>query len=182
MESMTDLTFRPATFEDAEALTDLVNSAYRGDSSRAGWTTEADLITGPRIDAAGLRGLIAAEGSLILLCLQGGSLIGSVHLKRLDDRTAYLGLFVVQPTLQGGGVGKRFLAEAEATARRLWGSARMTLSVITLRPELVAYYERRGYRRTGRVHPFPSEAGASRPVVEDLLLETLEKDLRAPGT
>ncbi len=182
MEPMTDLSFRPATTDDTEALVALVNSAYRGDASRAGWTTEADLVTGARIDGAELLRLLGAEASMILLCLQGEDIIGSVHLKRLDARTAYLGLFVVQPTLQGGGVGKRFLAEAEATARRLWGSARMTLSVITLRPELVAYYERRGYRRTGQVHPFPSEAGASRPVVEDLRLETLEKDWGTPGT
>ena len=182
MEPMTDLSFRPATADDSEALVALVNSAYRGDASRAGWTTEADLITGARIDGAELRRLMAAEASMILLCLQGEDIIGSVHLKRLDPSSAYLGLFVVQPTLQGGGVGRRFLAEAEATAQRAWGSARMTMSVITLRPELIAYYERRGYRRTGELHPFPSEAGASRPVVADLQLETLAKDLGTPGT
>ncbi|MBK8726371.1 MAG: GNAT family N-acetyltransferase [Holophagaceae bacterium] len=177
MVAMTDLAFRPATLDDIEALVALVNSAYRGDASRAGWTTEADLITGPRIDGDGLRELINAPGSLLLLCLQGGAIIGSVHLKRLEAHSAYLGLFVVQPTLQGSGIGRRFLAEAEATVQQAWGSRRMTMSVITIRPELVAYYERRGYRRTGELHPFPTEAGASRPVVEDLQLETLAKDL-----
>ncbi|MFN8010990.1 MAG: GNAT family N-acetyltransferase [Holophagaceae bacterium] len=177
---MDDLSFRPAIPADAPALEALVNSAYRGDASRAGWTTEADLVTGARIDAPELVRLMEADGSLILLCLDGGAIIGSVHLKRLDDATAYLGLFVVKPALQGGGIGKRFLAEAEATVRRLWGSARMTMSVITVRPELVAYYERRGYRRTDILHPFPAESGASRPAVEGLLLETLEKDLQIP--
>lgn len=174
---MPDLSFRPATDADAPRLETLVNSAYRGDASRAGWTTEADLVTGARIDAAELQRLMAEEGSMILLCVQDGEMVGSVHLKRLDARTAYLGLFVVKPTLQGGGLGKRFLAEAEATVCRAWGSSRMVMSVITVRPELVAYYERRGYRRTGELKPFPAEAGASRPAVEGLMLETLEKAL-----
>ena len=172
-----DLTFRPATPDDAGVLADLVNSAYRGDSSRAGWTTEADLITGARIDAIELRRLVAAEGSMILLCIQSGEIIGSMHLQQLEGGKAYLGLFVVKPNLQGGGIGRRFLAEAEATARRTWGTTRMTMTVITVRPELIAYYERRGYRRTGELKPFPKEAGESRPVVENLQLEVLEKKL-----
>jgi ribosomal protein S18 acetylase RimI-like enzyme len=172
-----DLAFRPATAADAEAVEALVNAAYRGDSSRAGWTTETDLVTGRRIDAAELCGLMAAEGSMILLCLQDGGIIGTVHLQRLDARRAYLGLFTVKPGLQGAGFGRRFLAEAEAAARRAWGSARMTMNVITIRPELIAYYERRGYRRTGELQPFPADAGESRPLVADLMLETLQKDL-----
>jgi hypothetical protein len=109
---MNDLGFRPATPADAPALEALVNSAYRGDASCAGWTTEADLVTGARIGAGELVRLMEADGSLILLCLDGDAIIGSVHLKRLDDTTAYLGLFVVKPTLQGGG------ASASATSRR----------------------------------------------------------------
>jgi len=173
------LTFRQGTASDAEAIAALVNAAYRGDSSRAGWTTEADLVTGRRIDATELCALMAAEGSMILLCLQDEAIIGTVQLKRLDPGTAYLGLFTVKPGLQGEGIGRRFLAEAETTARRAWGSACMVMSVITVRPELIAYYERRGYRRTGALQPFPAEAGESRPLVADLMLETLEKDLRA---
>jgi ribosomal protein S18 acetylase RimI-like enzyme len=172
------LTFRPGTADDAETLAALVNAAYRGDSSRAGWTTEADLVTGRRIDAAGLQELMAAKGSMILLCLQDEAIIGTVHLQRLDPGTAYLGLFTVKPGLQGEGIGRRFLAEAESTARRAWGSTRMTMSVITVRPELIAYYERRGYHRTGELQAFPAEAGESRPLVADLMMETLEKNLQ----
>ncbi len=171
------LTYRPATVSDAPAVVDLVNSAYRGDSSRAGWTTEADLLEGARITPTELEALIAAEGSLVLLCFQGEDLAGCVHLKRLEDAEAYLGLFTVRPGLQGGGLGKAFLAEAEAAARQAWGSRRMTMTVITVRAELLAYYERRGYRRTGVVKPFPRESAETRPRVEGLRLEVLEKDL-----
>jgi len=171
------LAFRPASPADVPAVVDLVNAAYRGDSSRAGWTTEADLLDGARITASELEALISAEGSTVLLCLQDGALAGCVHLKRLEDGKAYLGLFTVRPGLQGGGLGKAFLAEAEATVRRLWNTRTMTMTVITLRAELLAYYERRGYRRTGVVKPFPRESAETRPRVEGLLLEVLEKDL-----
>jgi ribosomal protein S18 acetylase RimI-like enzyme len=175
---MTDaLSFRPATASDAPEVADLVNSAYRGDSSRAGWTTEADLVVGARITVPELEALVSAEGSLLLLCHQGGALAGCVHLKRLEEGAAYLGLLTVRPGLQGGGLGKAFLAEAEATVRRAWGARRMTMTVITVRAELIAYYERRGYRRSGILRPFPADAGESRPTVAGLMLEVLEKDL-----
>ena len=167
--------FRLAEAGDADALAALVNAAYRGGG---GWTTEAGLLEGPRIDAAEVRNLIAAEDSLFLLCLRGDAIIGSVHLKQTDD-SAYLGLFVVQPNLQGAGIGKRLMEEAETFTRKEWGSARIWMTVITVRPELMAFYERRGYRRTGRREPFPEGAGAGRALREDLALETLEKDLGA---
>jgi GNAT superfamily N-acetyltransferase len=171
------LTFRPAIPADAPAVVDLVNAAYRGDSSRAGWTTEADPLEGARITLPELEPLVTAAGSTVLLCFREGALAGCVHLKRLEGSKAYLGLFTIRPGLQGGGLGRRFLAEAEAHARQAWGTARMTMTVITVRGELVAYYERRGYRRTGVVKPFPQESLETRPKVEGLLLEILEKDL-----
>lgn len=170
--------FRKAGLEDAAPLTALVNLAYRGDASRAGWTTEADIIDGTRIDEPSMRNLIAAEGSLFLLCLRGDTIIGSVHLERTGG-AAYLGLFVVRPDLQGAGIGKRIMEEAEALAQREWASARMWMTVITVRPELIAFYERRGYHRTGHTKPFPQDAGASVPRVEGLELEVLEKNLGA---
>src|SRR5438876_243583 len=102
-ESMTTvppLSFRQARREEARLIANLVNSAYRGDSSRLGWTTEADLLDGQRTDEAEVRGLIEAEGSMILLCLQGAEVIGSVHLQKMDT-AAYLGMLVVRPGLQG---------------------------------------------------------------------------------
>ena len=84
---------------------------------------------------------------------------------------------MVPPTLQGGGIGRRFLREAERVAQETFGISRIWMTVITLREELLAYYERRGYHRTGKTKPFPLESGASVPRVENLQLEILEKRL-----
>jgi ribosomal protein S18 acetylase RimI-like enzyme len=175
------LSLRKATKEDSGRIADLVNSAYRGDSSSQGWTTEAELLDGNRINQEEVRTLIEAEKSMILLCLDGTEIIGSVHLRKMDS-AAYLGLFVVKPTLQGMGIGKRFMRAAENIAQKEWGVAKMSMTVITRRQELIAYYERRGYRRTGQISPFPADAGASSPRVEGLQLEVLEKDLEAGAT
>lgn len=182
MSQAPPISFRAATSADAPVIAALVNSAYRGDPSRAGWTTEADLVSGARTDEGDVRRMLDEAGSMILLCQRGDEIIGTVHLKRTDPASAYLGLFVVKPTLQGGGIGKQFLLAAEDEARARFGITRMWMTVITLRGELLAYYERRGYRRTGELKPFPREAGASVPQVENLQLEVLEKRLDEPGT
>ncbi len=174
------LVFRPAGQNDVAAVVSLVNSAYRGASSRRGWTTEADLLDGQRTDAAEIAGLIAAPGSIILLCLDDGVLAGSVHLRR-DGDGAYLGMLVIDPVRQGVGLGKRLMAEAESRVGREWGCVRMWMTVITLRHELIAFYGRRGYRRTGRIVPFPvGEARFGLPKVDGLEMEVLEKHL-GPG-
>ena len=175
---MTDvpLVFREAAAEEAAVIAALVNSAYRGESSRHGWTTEADFLVGRRTDEAEVRALIDAPGSLILLCVAADEVVGSVHLKD-EGASAYLGLFVVKPSLQTRGIGKRLMAEAENVVRERWGATGMTMSVLTVRPELIAFYERRGYRRTGRRWPFPDEGAASVPVVAGLEFEVLEKSL-----
>jgi GNAT superfamily N-acetyltransferase len=173
-----DLVFRCATVADVNAVVALVNSAYRGESSRAGWTTEADILGGQRTDALEIAQLIAADASLILLCVRGGEIIGSVHVERVDAATAYLGMLVIRPALQGRGLGRRFMAQAEGFARTEWGVARMQMQVITLRHELIAYYERRGYRRTGETRPFPAaDPKFGLPRVEGLMFEVLEKEL-----
>ena len=173
------LSFRSATLADAPFITALVNSAYRGDSSRAGWTTEADLLAGARTDEGEISRLLTEPNSLLLLCLQAGELVGSVLLKQTDASSAYLGLFVVRPTLQGVGIGKQFLQAAERMAVARFGITRLWMTVISVRHELLAYYERRGYHRTGELKPFPRNAGASVPQVDNLQLEILEKHLEA---
>jgi ribosomal protein S18 acetylase RimI-like enzyme len=170
------LSFRKARAEDAERIAHLVNSAYRGDSSRAGWTTEAELIDGARTNPQEILGLIEGEGSLILLCLRGVDIVGSVYLQR-RAAAAYLGLLVVNPQLQGAGIGKQLMAAAETLVRTEWGSTKMTMTVISVRQELIAFYERRGYRRIGESHPFPASIGASIPKVPGLQFEVLEKSL-----
>jgi ribosomal protein S18 acetylase RimI-like enzyme len=173
------LTFRRATPADTATIVALVNSAYRGDSSRAGWTTEADILGGQRTDTEEIARLIEKEGSVILMCLRDGEFIGSVHLERLDAATAYMGMLVIKPVLQGQGLGRRFIAEAERFARVKWNPSCMRMQVISLREELIAYYERRGYRRIGEILPFPaSDPEFGLPKVEGLVFEVLEKTLK----
>lgn len=161
-----------------DAVVALVNSAYRGESSRAGWTTEADILGGQRTDAQEIAHLIAQDSSAILLCLYNGGIIGSVHVERVDAATAYLGMLVIKPGLQGQGLGRRFMEDAERFVRMEWGVTRMQMQVITLRHELIAYYVRRGYRRTGETRPFPAaDPRFGLPRVEGLMFEVLEKPL-----
>lgn len=169
------LSFRRATPADVDAIVALVNSAYRGEPSRAGWTTEADLLDGQRTDAAEIAHLIGVDDSLILLCLRGDEIIGSVHLEKVDAITAYMGMLVIRPVLQGQGLGKQFIREAEEAARAEWGTARMQIQVITLRHELIAYYERLGYRRSGEIRPFPADPRFGIPKVAGLQFQVLVK-------
>ena len=174
--SKMNLTFRHAEQLDADKIAALVNSAYRGDSSRQGWTTEANLLEGARISRDGVHQLIMAEDTLILLCSKAEELIGCVQLQKIDD-AAYLGMFVVNPLEQGNGIGKEFMLTAEALVQKLWGVKKIWMTVITLRTELIAFYERRGYVRTGRLKPFPVDAEDHIFLVENLQFEVLEKIL-----
>lgn len=176
-QTLLELTFRKAVAGEAAQVADMINTSYRGETSRLGWTTEADLLDGLRTDTEEIRRLIAAADSMILLCLDGVELIGSVHVERKEDH-AYVGMFVVRPTLQGRGIGKLLLETAEHAVLREWGVGKFVMVVISFRQELIAYYERRGYRRTGRNLPFPSNPAMWTPKVEGLKLELLEKVVR----
>lgn len=168
---------RPAADADAPALAALVNAAYRGESSRAGWTTEADLLGGQRVDADAIRGMIAAPDSVILMHLQDDAPVGCVHLKRTGD-DCYLGMLTVQPTIQGSGLGRQLLEAAEGWAIERWHPRSMSMTVIVQRAELVAWYERRGYVRTGERKPFPyGDERFGLPRRDDLAFEVLRKPL-----
>jgi ribosomal protein S18 acetylase RimI-like enzyme len=170
------LTFRPAIMADVERIVALVNSAYRGESSRAGWTTEADLLAGQRTDAEEVGNLISSADSLILLGMNGEKIIGSVHLQH-GKHVAYLGMLVIQPVMQGHGLGKKLMQAAEATAIKMWGVEKMLMYVVTLRHELIAFYQRRGYHRTGKIKEFPQKVRFGIPKVAGLQIELLEKTL-----
>lgn len=175
--SMTELHFRAATPADLDAIVALVTSAYRGDSSRAGWTTEADFLDGNRIDAEVLRADIERPGSRVLLAERDGALLACAHVSE-DDGAGYFGMFSVVPGLQGGGIGKQVLAECERIARDDWRLPAMRMTVIDIRDELIAFYERRGYRRTGILKPFPyGDERFGLPRRDDLRFEVLEKAL-----
>ncbi|MFZ6001241.1 MAG: GNAT family N-acetyltransferase [Bacteroidota bacterium] len=143
---------RPATKDDAETLDQLVNSAYRGDSSRQGWTTEADLLDGTRTDAVAIRDLIGKPGTTLLKYVDAGQLLGCVEL-RAENRKLYLGMLTVRPHLQGKGIGKELLKAAEAEARKQ-NCHTIFMTVISVRKELIDWYVRHGYRPTGETKPF----------------------------
>lgn len=166
--------FRLANILDTASIVQLVNAAYRGESSRAGWTTEADLLDGLRTGTEEVKRLIEAEHAMLLLCLDGDDLIGTVCIER-EQHTAHIGMFVVQPTLQGNGIGKRLLAEAEKLAQQTWRVQKLQMQVITQRHELIAFYERNGYQRTGAVCEFPVNPAMWQPKVTGLQLALLEK-------
>jgi ribosomal protein S18 acetylase RimI-like enzyme len=141
-----------ATAADADTLNRLVNYAYRGEESKRGWTTEADLLDGTRIDADALRDLIARPGTVILMYKEDDELLGCVELRKEDTRL-YLGMLSVRPATQGHGVGKALLKAAEDHARTV-GSKTIFMTVISVREELINWYLRHGYRLTGERKPF----------------------------
>jgi GNAT superfamily N-acetyltransferase len=173
----------PAALEDLAAVSALVNRAYRGESSRAGWTTEADLLTGVRTDAASLAQELAASPGAVILTLRdaaGAAPVGSVWLKPQPDEEGvwYLGLFAVEPTRQAGGLGRRLLEAAEAYARER-GGRRMRMTVIAVRAELIAWYQRRGYQLTGAFAPFPyDDERVGTPLGQGLRLAVMERRLQ----
>lgn len=168
------LSFRRATVDDAQAIADMVNSAYRGESSRQGWTTEADLLDGLRTTPQEIQQLVTAPDSFLLLCHRDAELAGSVQVEK-QGKQAYIGMFVVRPDIQGAGIGKHLLEEAETRARKEWGVTSYVMIVITSRRELIAFYERRGYQRTGELSEFPLNPSLWTPKVGGLKMERLEK-------
>ncbi len=178
MATNTDLRFRDAVAADVPALVELVTSAYRGEASRQGWTTEADLLDGNRIDPEVLLHDIARPRSRVLLAERDDDLLACAHVSD-EDGAGYFGMFSVRPGLQGTGVGKALLAEAEGVVPDEWKLPVMRMTVIDLRDELIAFYERRGYRRTGIKKPFPyGDPRYGIPLRDDLRFEVLEKTLR----
>ncbi|KRG39630.1 GCN5 family acetyltransferase [Stenotrophomonas pictorum JCM 9942] len=176
---MNALTFRTATAADIPDLIELVTSAYRGDASRAGWTTEADLLDGQRVDAAGIAADIQRPRSVILLAERDGVLQACCHIAD-EEGHGYFGMFAVSPQAQGGGVGKQLMQHAEHFVAGQWHLPTMQMTVIDCRDELIAFYERRGYARTGIKKPFPyGDERFGIPKRDDLQFEILEKPLGA---
>jgi len=176
-----DLRFRAATPADIDAVVALTESAYRGDASRVGWTTEADLLDGQRTDIGEVAALIANPRAMLLLAERDGQLLASCVVERLSGEHAgdgYFGMFSVRPEAQGNGAGSALLAEAERVARDQWHARAMRMTVIDVRLELIAWYERRGYRPTGEYRPFPyGDPHFGIPKRDDLRFEWLVKPL-----
>ncbi len=177
--SVTDeLIFRTAALTDVDRIVGLVQSAYRGDASRAGWTTEADLLDGQRTDAREVAPLVSGDPdvSRVMLACRSDAALACCHLENRGDH-AYFGMFAVSPDAQSGGIGRALLAEAERVAAA-WGRPEIRMTVITARGDLIAWYERRGYHRTGVISPFPyGDERFGVPRRDDLAFEELRKSL-----
>lgn len=167
--------FRKAEIEDAEKITDLVNSAYRGDSSKAGWTTEADLLGGQRTDPEGIKEMI--RNDRIELVHESDELLGCIYIRKEPD-AVYFGMLTVKPTLQNKGTGKVLLNRLEELTLE-WGYKKIRMTVISSRAELIAYYERRGFKWTGESEPFPESDPRFGLPKTKLIFHVFEKNLSA---
>jgi ribosomal protein S18 acetylase RimI-like enzyme len=160
------------TVNDIPELNVLVNSAYRGESSKKGWTTEEHLLGGIRTDESGLTKTFEDTNITILKYTENDKIIGTVSLEKQGDKL-YLGMLTVSPDLQGGGIGKQLLKAAEIFAKEE-NIGKITMTVISVRAELIAWYERHGYVRTGETKPFPMNDpnfGEPKAFLEFIVLE-----------
>jgi GNAT superfamily N-acetyltransferase len=165
-----------AQLDDAEAIADLVNQAYRPAPGQAGWTHEAALVDGPRIATAQLRTLLQDPAHHVLVMRQGPLLLACVQVSRAAD-AVWIGMLATAPQQQTRGLGKQMLAAAEALAIQQHGATVLQMAVLSSRPELLAFYQRRGYALTGAVSDYPLDAGVGTPL-RDLQVLELRKTVR----
>ena len=172
---MNDTRFAYADLTDVPRVAALIELAYRGPAAATGWTNEAAILTGPRSSPAEVEALIRDGNSRFVLAFEGERLIGCALIQQYADG-AYFGMFAIDPAQQGGGLGKAIVAQCEQAAQELWGAAFLRLTVISLREQLIEWYERRGFVRTGEHEPFPFET-ATGALRTDFDLIVLEKPL-----
>ncbi|MDQ3126644.1 MAG: GNAT family N-acetyltransferase [Pseudomonadota bacterium] len=175
---MTEITIRDAVTADIPALHRLIESAYRGEASRAGWTTEADLLDGQRTDPEDLADILADPKQALLTAWSDGVLVGCVRIADRDEGTGDFGMLSVSPTLQGGGLGRRLVEAANTTLMDRFGARRVRISVFPQRETLIAWYERLGYQRTADTLPFPyGDPRLGLPKRDDLYFIVMEHEL-----
>ena len=173
---MPELTITIARKEDVPQLENLVNGAYRGEGSKKGWTTEADLLDGIRTNKEVLTGMVSRGDSIVLKCTNTkNQLVGCVYLQKKEEKL-YLGMLTVAPDQQAHGIGKKLLQAAEEYADTQDCTA-ITITVISLRQELIKWYERRGYKATGERKPFPSNDPRFGLPKQELEFIVMEKQL-----
>lgn len=173
------LSIRKATPADLAAVLTLVRSAYRGESSRAGWTTEAELVDDQRIDEEGLLAKINEPfGAVLVAQDEAGDILACCEVLKQSDTVGYFGLFAVNPLRQAGGIGRTVLTAAEEYAKQTWGLTEMKMTVIWTREELIQYYIRRGYTLTEKTEPFPyAQLVGGKALRDDLYFSVLIKAL-----
>lgn len=168
-----EMTFEPASIDDAKSISLLINQAYRG---QQGWTRETEIVEGERSSIEDVRGLIRNPKTHLFVAAFKGKLVACICVEERKKK-AYIGTFAVNPAIQSQGIGKQVLNLAEKYAFNQLGARSLVMVVISQREELIAYYERRGYRRTGKISAYPVHLNAGIPAVEGLAIESLEKTL-----
>jgi len=175
---MTELVLRDAVAADIPALHALIESAYRGEASRAGWTTEADLLGGQRTDPEELAVILADPTQALLTAWRDWELLASVLIARREEGVGYFGMLSVSPALQAGGLGRRMIQAAQTALAERYGAQVVRISVFPQRETLIAWYGRLGYRDTGETLPFPyDEPRLGSPLRDDLYFIVMEKAL-----
>ncbi|RZJ24157.1 MAG: GNAT family N-acetyltransferase [Brevundimonas sp.] len=175
---MAELTIRDAVASDISALHALVESAYRGEASRAGWTTEADLLDGQRTDPDDIASILSDPEQGLLTAWDGDRLVGCILIARRGEGIGYFGMLSVSPALQNAGLGRKLVQIAEQTMADRFGARRVRISVIPQRDTLIGWYERLGYAATGETLPFPyGDERFGRPLRDDLSFIVMEKAL-----
>jgi ribosomal protein S18 acetylase RimI-like enzyme len=168
-----------AAATDAASLADLVNAAYRGTKGRRGWTHEAELIAGGRATAKDVAAMIADRATTVLVRRSPSppALIGCIAVEMNGAHRCTISMLAVAPELQAGGLGRSLLADAEEFAAGQ-GATIAKMTVVQQRESLIAWYERRGYRRTGALQAFPyGDDSVGTPLRDDLRFVVLEKTL-----
>lgn len=171
-----DIKLHIAELKNAGKITDLVNSVYRGENSKKGWTTEADFLSGIRITEEKVKEIIELKDNVVITAISGGNLIGCVHLENAGSYS-YLGMLSVDVNFQDKGIGKMLINECERYTREVLGLNEIKMKVISRRAELIEYYNRRGYVSTGELEEFGASGDTFGDTVEKLYFETLTKSL-----
>ncbi|MEZ7505324.1 GNAT family N-acetyltransferase [Flavobacterium sp. Arc2] len=164
-----------ATLEDVSELNKLINSGYRGEFSKKGWTTEANILEGSRTNDAELKEIISTSKNTLLKFTENNRIIGCVLLVEKEQQL-YLGMLTVSPELQNSGIGKKLLQQAEVHAQAL-GLPTIIMTVIAIRTELIDWYKRHGYADTGAREAFPESDIHISIVEQPLEFMVLEKKI-----
>ncbi len=173
---MNNIVLKVASVDDADEINRLVNSVYRGENSKKGWTTEAEFLGGIRITEEKIREIIERRSDIVIISVDGDNIIGCVHLENTGSYS-YLGMLSVDVNYQDKGIGKLLINECERYTKEVWKLDTIKMKVINRRVELMEYYYRRGYKTTGEIEEFISGADTFGDPTEKLSFETLGKEL-----
>ncbi|WP_240007321.1 GNAT family N-acetyltransferase [Pseudaquidulcibacter saccharophilus] len=157
---MTDnITIREANANDIARIEYLVETTYRGEDSKKGWTTEFNLLAGTRLQKGEIAAALADKANQFFVAERDNIVVGVICVNKNGDWIEF-GKFSVDPEMQGLGIGKMLIAKVEDFVRNIWGADKLKLSVISIRKELVDFYARYGFKDTGqridfiKIHPY----------------------------